>query len=310
MKFIKSTLLILTLLLLITPAFAAITQDEAWNISNKYAKTDETIGIAEIITYQSHPYYYVEYSKNGYVTGVLILDAENGEIVKDENIWDKITFTHYYLYNVTNESIAGYNISAETFKSSVLVCEQKAELYKKELQYYKEGHRNQISPIVDSYAEAAELFGKMAVLCEEHVIVQSAVVNGDRSYENAMILYDYISDYEKILYELDPVYDEIGELTDVYYDILIENANYYQVNKTLMEDYKIVSQNAIKQEKNYIIQQQIAIIEKDRNDTQERMTLDKKLIKERIESVEIPGFGVLIAISSILTVGFLLRKKK
>ena len=79
---------------------------------------------------------------------------------------------------------------------------------------------------------------------------------------------------------------------------------------TQLSDYKLISLNSMRQEKEYMITQQIYLIRVDESNTEARGNLDMRLMEERLKSSSIPGFGIIAAISVVLAVCYLIKRKE
>ena len=298
------------ILMIMTPALGAITKDEAAQSVLPYSKTHDALNIIGPYTYGNHPYYYAEMKTNGSLSGVLIVDGENGEIVTDKNVAEKISYTRAYFENVTPENLAAYNISKDIYTASAIVCKQRADLFKNEIPLYNADEREKLGTIVQSYQETADLFEELAKFFEKNGAVQVDIMSGNASYENAMLLTSQVKEFEEILQKLDKAYDKIMADTNTYYDVLINGAAVYNLNATQLADYKIVSDATMKQEKEIIVTQQIALIEDDKNNTEARVEKDMQLMDELLKKKGIPGFSILAVVCAVLIGGILIQKRR
>ncbi|WNY25562.1 hypothetical protein MsAc7_11140 [Methanolapillus millepedarum] len=300
---------LLFILMMLTPALGAISLEDAWITAGGYSIGDGEQMDMNLYTLESHPYYFVEYSVNNTLTGVLVIDGETGEVVKDSETVQKISYTNFYLKNVTQEYISGLNISAQVYKASSDFCNKQADLFKKEIPTLKDGDRQKLGTIAQSYQEAGTAYGEMATLYGEVAVVASDVVSGNRSYENAMKLTGQMDELEKILIKLGTAYDHVIADMNIYFDILIENPEAYRVNKTQMEDYKVLFNTNWPQEKELIVNALLQSIEDDRENTKNRTEVDVQLMDVRVKTAEMPGFTFFLT-AAVLGLAAIVAGKK
>ena len=305
MKWVITTAIIL---MMIVPSLGAITKSEAEQVVLPYIKTEETVKMVGPYTYENHAYYYAEITISGKLNGVLIIDGESGKAVTDQEIARKISYTRAYLENVTPENLAAYNISKEAYVAAAASCRQTAEAFKKEIPLYEAEDREKLGTVVQSYQEIASLFDELANLYGQNSATQADVISGNASYENAMILTNQIKDIESTLKKLEGAYDKVIADTNTYYDVLINGAAKYKLNATLYADLKLVSNSNWVQEKEVIVTQQIALIDEDNTTTETRVETDMQMMDARLNAT--PGFGLLLAVCSILIVGVLIKRRK
>ncbi|MDY0266107.1 MAG: PGF-CTERM sorting domain-containing protein [Methanimicrococcus sp.] len=309
MKLLSITL-ILVLILLIVPASAAMTMTQAKEKALEYAKNDEWRDVSGPYSYQSKSYYYVEYGKSYNATGILVLDAETGDIIKDKNIAEKVAYTHYYLWNVTDKYITDTENAIDVYKLSAVVCRQKSDMFKSELPAYKDADRKKVEQSVNAYSEVAGLWDQKASVMEEMIPILKDITSGNKSYESAMIITKKIDEFEKTLNSISTAYDKISESTDIYCDVLIANSNLHAMTNQQVEDYRTATKTVLKQEKKQLITEQLNLIEAEKKEMDENITRDMKFMDARIEKAETPGFGIVVAVSALLIVGMFMRNRR
>ena len=310
MKGIKWIVIAAIILMVATPAFGAISKEDASKSVSSYVLSGETSEIYGPYTYENHAYYYAEISTEKSITGILIVDAESGKIIEDLEIAKKIVYTKTYLADATPENLAAYNVTRNWYTSAASVCREKSEAYKKEIPLYKAEERAKFETIVQSYQEAATLYDGLSDIMKRAAETQADVIKGNASYENAVKFSNQMTEYENSLKKMGTTYDKIMGETNAYYDVLINGAATYKLNATEMSDYKLLSETAIKQEKDRMITQVITLIQEDNANTEERVNSEMEVMEARLKTRNsIPGFGILAAIGMVLAVGFLIRRK-
>ena len=307
-KWIKWIITAAIILMMIVPSLGAITKSEAEQVVLPYVKTEETVKMAGPYTYENHAYYYAEITISKTLNGVLIIDAESGNVVTDREIAKKISYTNAYFENVTPENLAAYNISKEIYVAAAASCRQTAEMFKLEIPLYKADDREKLGTIVQSYQEIAGLFDELANIYGQNSATQADIISGNASYENAVKLTNQIKEMENTLRKLDGSYDKVMADTNTYFDVLINGAAEYNLNATLYADLKLVSSTTWTQEKEIIVTQQIALIEEDKTNTEKRVETDMQLMDARLNAA--PGFGILLAVCAVLIGGILIQKRR
>ncbi|MDR2944321.1 MAG: hypothetical protein LBU81_04465 [Methanosarcinales archaeon] len=313
MEKIKKTACILFMILfLISPAYGEMlnSTQEAADTAVAYAAAGEETWAYGPYYYQSHSYYYIQYLTNGTLTGVLLLDGENGEIIKETETVEKISYTIWYLNNVTPEVIPAYNITVDTYQKTVPALNEMARKLEQEARQMSGEDKTKTNDAAAAYKEMAVLIEEYADTLSNTIPTMEAVASGNRSYENAIKLTEEYGEVEKVLIEMGQSYDNVIENVNAYCDILIENSSKYGLNKTLMQDYKTVFNTNMEQEKALFVTANLDAFEEDRLTVKEHQEEDTRLAEERIQITEIPGFGMLLSICAVLLVCCLISRKK
>lgn len=311
-KIKKIICLLFIALFLISPVYGETIKEtqQAADTAVAYATSGEEAWAHGPYFYQSHPYYYIQFLTDENLTGVLILDAENGEIVKEIDTIEKISYTVWYLNNVTSEIIPAYNITVDTYQKSAVRLNETAETLEQEARFMSEGDKNKVNDAAEAYRNMAILIEEYADMLSNTIPIMEDIVNGNKSYENAIKLAEENDKVEKVIIKMDPAYDDVIENTNAYYDILIEKSSTYRLNKTLTQDYKTTFNNVWTQEKSIIVTAGLDAFEEDRQTVKEKQERDVQLAKDRIKTAEAPGFGILLAICAILISCILINRKK
>jgi hypothetical protein len=206
---------LVAIMLLAAPAMGIITEDELFKIAEKHSKTSEKTDVYGPYTTQNKSYYYAEYRTGNVLTGVLVIDVSNGNVVADEKTLRQVLFAVYYLMNTNNDSIAFSNESAQQYKAAA--------------QHYA---NNQ---------SIANIFNKMAETYEEiETIEKRVVLNVSMSYENAMRLSQLHNGLEASLKSLNAVYNDdmadVAGLTKEDIEDMIEEMETHLQNSKARED--------------------------------------------------------------------------
>lgn len=328
---VKLAAVAFALLVLATPALGTLTADEAAQalIDTTYMYGHDHYSMFGF-TYQNNKYYHAELTRGGTLeggmstggtlSGVLIINAETGELVTDEETAKKISYARAYLIDMKRSEIEDYRAGKELYTTSATICRQKVEIYKQELPHFNTADQQKLRTIVQSYQEAAIVFDELADLFGKIILVMEDIADGKASYENVMLLTDYIDEYEKLLNKLDGAYENMIADASTYFDILIEGASRYGVNANQMSDNKINTTNELNLERELLITLQIRFIEEERERLKQRVDTDIKLMNEvignneirndEVKNNEIPGFGILLALCALIGLALFTRRKK
>ncbi len=309
-KIKKMACLLFMILFLVSPAYGEMLNGtQAADAAVTYAAGEEEAWAHGPYYYQSHPYYYIQFMTGDNLTGVLILDAENGELIKEADTIEKISYTVWYLNNVTPEIIPAYNVTIDTYQKSAIRLNETAKALEQEARFMTEGDKKRVNDAAEAYKNMAVLIEEYADMLSNTIPIMEDIISGNRSYENAVKLAEENDKVEKVIIKMDPAYDNVIENMNMYYDILIEKSSTYRLNKTLTQDYKTTFNNVWTQEKSMVIADGLDAFKEDRQTVKDNQERDIRLAEERNKTAEAPGFGILIAISAVLIVCLIINRK-
>ena len=317
-KGIKLAVITAIILMMITPSLGAITKSEAEQVALPYVRTDETLKIIGPYTYKNHSYYYAEITIIDSLSGVLIIDGENGKVVTDKEIAEKVSYTRASFENVTSIELEAFKRSKTVYTDVAASNRQMAELFEDEMTRHNASDRKKLEAIVNSYREEADVHDILANNMEQISATQADIISGNASYENAMILTDQKKDWEDNLQKLGKALDKLRASTNAYYGGPTKNDSL---------------DAAMKESKEVFVTKTTADIEEEKTNTKNRVELDMKLMAARLNmtsgsetsgikksevekpkvekpGAETPGFGLLFAVCSILIVGVLIKRRK
>ena len=302
-------LLIVTVLLSMTMAACSINQTNAEQIALKYKYADESLKIYGPYTYELNSYYVAEFYQVGdgdFTQGVLIINEETGELLRDKEIAKRIFWVHFTVKNNNvlignHESLAEiYNREASVGQKNVQTIENASELMKnrnfeKMIEIEKKS--------TDTYANLSETVSKIAVL-------EKKIEAGDRLYENAMEIKKLNDEYISLLEKLLGMDEEYKTQLAYYYDDIGHtpgyNSNRYSWDKSREEMFK--THDAVTENR----RDELELEKENRKIGEEYISSAVESIDQRISETpdeQVPGFSLLFAICSMLIVGILIKRR-
>ena len=316
-KMIRKIILIcisLFLIFALANTVACISQYEAKSIAEKYAQKDEIITVSGPYTYMNRPYYYIEMHTyesriEGYKSGLIILNGDTGAIVKDKNIMQKVFYTHYKIK-------MDIEVNAETTKLNYGTYLENENIFNKNsnglndwkiLYVLSSKNYSSLEEMSKLSSDMGKLSGKIGRDHEELIRIESDILRGNQSYENVNAAYAQ----QKIIRNSQK---ELFQLEEKYYDHLLNNPDLYKkILDITISESAANKMKAIEKSENLKVREQW---EQDLNDQVNReadFAYSKSEIYENFTLNTIrkstPGFGIILAIASILTIGLLRRKQ-
>lgn len=177
------------MLVLTTPAFGVLNEFQAASAVSKYQHSNELATVYGPYTYLNHPYFYIEFTRNGTKTGVVIIDGRTGNVV-DIEAARKIAFTHHVLRDITETK------SVETSEALTRYRQLSRELQEKQDElnfllmhpflFLSTAERNEIRDQRRAMANAERFYDAIIPHVEQILTIERNVLNGSRSYENAI----------------------------------------------------------------------------------------------------------------------------
>ncbi|MDV0446729.1 hypothetical protein MsAg5_05810 [Methanosarcinaceae archaeon Ag5] len=238
-KIMMGILSLLLILILITPAFGAISQFQAAEAAKPYQHDGELSYAYGPYTYEGRPYYYISFTTNDTQTGTLVVNGEDGTIVKDTDTIRKIVFTHFMLQDITSDSVASDISNLTESKKDEQEFGSIGQTMKRLLPYLKTEDEEKVKGLISSFSKLEADFQKMNQIDEETIKIEKDVVGGNKSYENAKKISDQYQKAIDIGNEFMDDFKNAVNQMNAFYDIFIDNSNYYRTNKNeWIEDKK------------------------------------------------------------------------
>ena len=279
----KLFVLIAVMLLLITPAFGAISEYEASETAAKYLHDGETVVAHGPYTYMSQPYYYIEFRTGNTKTGVMFIDGTYNEPITDKATEEKIAYTHYALKNLDSASLTQIEQASselQNFKAMIKNLNSYVNENKQAIASLDSSEQNKINDTVNALNKMDNPTTVLADKFDEYVVIGKDVLNGNKSYDNAKKIMDMTNGMSKNLDEFILVAKELSS-----------------TNEELGMSDRLIQFEVVSDE----------LKELDQN-TENTISEDVKSAESRKKPV--PGFGLLFTVCSILIVGVLIKRRK
>jgi hypothetical protein len=257
-----------------TPALGALNEYEAATAASKYQYDNELARAYGPYTYLNHPYFYVEFTTAGTSTGVVIVDGISGELTDMETA-RKISYTHNMIGEIDADYIRLMSQESTNYKTSIIVMRgQSYEANQLSTSDFLNSSEKQRMRDLSRVLTKMEIsMTKAANTMDNQIILNRAALNGNKSYENAV---EIMNKHKEFARNTDEVIIAFKECEVITGDSLVTSE---------MEAYN----DELKREEQRL---------------QKNVDWDINSMEARKKSV--PGFGILIAIYSVLIGGILI----
>jgi len=249
--------------------------------------------------------------------GTVIIDGESGTVVKDINIVENIVFTYLILADISSESIAEEIRSIAEMKTTQSELDGLSEVFSTLIPYLRSEDVAKVRNLEKTIGQLGKSFSSFINVWEDSINVEKDVLSGNKSFENADKLFKLTNQTITQSEDLKSAFIDVTNDMNVFYDIFIDNANYYRVNKNEMmkakNDFNI-EMDAVMNEFDVIMIEAKKTIE----DVEKNVLWGVESSEERTTSstINLPGSILLIAVSVLLVVfillavGLLIKKRK
>ena len=293
---------------------ACISQYEAKNIAEKYMQKDEIVTVYGPYTYMNHPYYYIKMQTpegkiEGLISGLIILNGETGAIVKDKNIMQKVIYTHH---KIENDIGTDAEISKQNYKTCLegeYEFNKLSDEWNNRKTYFPASSKNYSSVEEMSiwFSYMGRLSGKMARDYEELIRIETDILKGNKSYENV----NAASVQQKLIHNSKK---EFLQFEERCCDTMLNNPDLCtKIGGITIREIAERKLKAIDELGHLNAQEKW---EQDLNgqvDREVEFAYRKSGVYENFTSntnqKSTPGFGIILAIASILAIGILRRKQ-
>ena len=224
---VKLVAVAVVLLMLTAPAFGALNGFQAASAASKYQNVNEIAQAFGPYTYQGHPYFYIKFTTDGVHTGTIIIDGISGES-SDIETARKIAFAHYVFGNITAEN------TAETARNITEYRQIIRELQEGQNEISRlaasprltAAERNELREIEVIFTNMTVSFTSFVAHMENALAIERDVLNGSRSYENAVKYMEVIGDLSETIDRVIEVLREAEALLEEDFGLIeIEIAN-------------------------------------------------------------------------------------
>ena len=296
-------------LLVMTSCAYAISQTDAEQIALKYRYDDENLKVYGPYTYELSSYYMADFypiNDGGLTNGVLIINAETGEFLKDRETAKKIALTYFIVKNndVYIDNHAGlaevYSREEKTQRESIKTIENASELMKNQ----------SFGTMIETVKKTADAYANLNETITKINALENKIKNGNKSYENALEIRRLNDEYISLLEDLIETDDEYKAHLIRYYDELGHTPGYNSdryswdnSKESHLKSYDAVindRRDELKLEKE----------NKDICDTYISFAVDPENQRISLEDEQVPGFGMLFAVCAVLIGGVLIKRRK
>ena len=306
-KLIIFGLLMIIALLVMTSSAYAISQTDAEQIALKYRYDDENLKVYGPYTYELSSYYMADFypiNDDGLTNGVLIINAETGEFLKDRETAKKIALTHFIVENndVYIDNHAGlaevYSREEKIQRESTKTIENASELMKNQ----------SFGTMIEAVKKTADAYASLNETITKIDALENKIKNGNKSYENALEIRRLNDEYISLLEGLVEMDDEYKAHLIRYYDELGHTPGYnsdrYSWDNS--KESHLKSHDAVINDRRNELE--LEKENKDICDSYISFAVDPE--NQRISDEQVPGFGILLAVCAILIGGVLIQKRR
>ena len=163
--------------------------------------------------------------------GTVIIDGESGTVVKDKNVVEKIVFTYLILQDVNSENIAEEIKTIAELKTVQSELNTLSEIFSSLIPYLRSSDADKVKNFERTIVQLDKSFSPFITLQEEYVNIEKDVLSGNKSFENADKLFKLSKQSINQAEEFKSVMMDFLNDMNTFFDIFIDNANYYGVNK-------------------------------------------------------------------------------
>lgn len=287
-----------------------ISQYGILDFAEPFAREGETMICNGCYHYQDQPYWVVAFTADNNIMGEIVINANTGEVIKDENIARKIIYASCVINSIDQTVIAEDISSAAVLRGSAAASKDYSDTYReiandphteKKLTGYANNAAASNQLIKDDYSACASLL-------DEIIDTENQFAEKSRSVEITEL---YLSKSDQFAHDyeiLDGHIDKVEGDTVVLYDALITNTN-DQTDRRELENEKqyILNDLTIQRQTIGLYLSSWESYKSDLNDLCEWEIED---MKDRFELAETPGFGAIFTIVGLFIVISLSRRRQ
>ena len=279
----KLFILTLIMLLLITPAFGAISKDEASEAAAKYQRNGEVPIVYGPYTYMDQPYYYIEFRNEDIKTGVIFIDGVSKKPVTDREISEKIVYSHYILNGVDSESLTQIeqaSLEFRKFSQMTKDLNSNSNENQQKIASLDPSEKKKLDDTLNALNKINNSVTNIADKYDVFVATGKDGLGGNKSYDNAKKMMDTSNSMAQDFNEFSLVAQELSSINEGFdmSEVLTQMESFSSELKKLERD----SENAILSD--------VASAESRTNAT--------------------PAFSILFSVCSLLIVGVLIKRRK
>ncbi|MHC1582219.1 MAG: PGF-CTERM sorting domain-containing protein [Candidatus Syntropharchaeia archaeon] len=310
---LKKIFVILILVSVILASFGVVSAQqiskyEVLDFAEPYAREGEAMTTYGCYYYEDQPFYIVDFTIGEDLFGEIVIDANTGEVIKDEGIARKIIHASWVIDSIDSVLITEEVSSAANLRDAVTIFESYSALFKEYTNspYIEEKIREYAANAATSHQLIADDYSRCLSIQNEIIDIESQIIGKNLNVELTEL---YLSKGDQFVQEYDTLDKHINkarEDTIAFYDELIASTN-NQTEKRVLEEEKQYSLN-------YLLTEQQSIRayksywESYKSDLDDSTEWFIEEMKDRFELTEAPGFEAIFAIAGLLVVAYLLRR--
>lgn len=311
------TMLSLAIIIFISCGFASAQEISEYGIidfAEPYAREDEVMKAYGIYYLEDRPFWVIAFYDGDDLMGEIVLDANTGDIIKNENMVRKILYTSWVESFIDYDSIAEDISMVESLKNALIIFESDSSLYREiaNRSYYKENIRNNASNVATSYQLIADDYLRCASILEEMIDLENQII--EKNFD-VKITEAYLNKGDQFVSELDILSGHIDKTRDgvvVLYDNLIDNT-YNQAEKRELQVEKQNILTFFSKEHQFI-----SLIKSDwtsfKSDINASIDWEIEEMQDRFELAEVSdeasGFEAIFAIVLLLATVYIIGKRE
>jgi PGF-CTERM protein len=311
---LKKIFVILILVSVVLASFGLVSAQQIskykiLDFAEPYAREDEIMTAYGCYYCEDQPFYIVDFTIGGDLSGEIVIDANTGEVIKDEGIARKIIHASWVIDSIDSALITEEVSSATNLRGAVTIFESDSALFRefKNDPYIEEKIREYAANAATSHQLIADDYSRCLSIQNEIIDIENQIIGKNLNVELTEL---YLSKGDQFVLEygtLDKHINEVRADTIAFYDELIASTNNQTEKRALEEEkqysltYLLTEQQSIRAYKSYW-----ESYKSDLDDSTEWF-IDE--MKDRFKLAEVPGFGAISAIVGLLAVVYLIIRK-
>ena len=312
---LKKILVILILVSVILASFGVVSAQQiskykVLDFAESYAREDEIMTAYGCYYCEDQPFYIVDFTMGEDLLGEIVIDANTGEVIKDEDIARKIIHASWVIASIDSALITEEVSCAASLRDAVTTFGSDSALFREFTNnpYSEEKIRKSAENAAISHQLIADDYSRCLSIQNEIIDIENQIIGKNLNVELTEL---YLSKGDRFVQEYDTLDNHINEAradTIAFYDELIASTNNQTEKRALEEEkqyslnYLLTEQQSIRSYKSYW--------ESYKSDLDDSTEWFIEEMKDRFELAEVPGFEAIFAIAGLLAVVYLLRRRE
>lgn len=312
---LKKIFVILILVSVVLASFGLVSAQQIskykiLDFAEPYAREDEIMTAYGCYYCEDQPFYIVDFTIGEDLLGEIVIDANTGEVIKDEGIARKIIHASWVIDSINSALITEEVSSATNLRDAVTIFESDSVLFRefKNDPYIEEKIREYAANATTTHQLIADDYSRCLSIQNEIIDIENQIIGKNLNVELTEL---YLSKGDRFVQEYDTLDKHINEAradTFAFYDELIASTN-NQTEKRALEEEKQYSLNYLLTEQQSIRAYE-SYWESYKSDLDDSTEWFIEEMKDRFELAEVPGFEAIFAIVGLLVVAYLVRRRR